>query len=599
VIAFLQPLWLLGLSAAAIPALLHLRQRQTPPTVVFPAVRYLQETKKEQSRKLKLRNLLLLILRTLVIILVILAAARPVATVNVGGVHAPTALTVVLDNSLSSGVVLGGRRLSDQLVERARAAIDRTAPSDHLWLVLADGVPRRMTRIDASKALDSVAPVPVRLDLGEAVRSASAATNKDVLPAHEILVFSDLQSSALSSGPFPTARVLFWQAPAPVQNRGIDSARAEPSVWRPSGAVIASVGGSGSAAGALQLRMKDQEFARAVAGPGERAALRVQNLPRGWFAAQVELDPDELRADDEWNIALRVGAPAAARAGNGAGRFIREGLSVLQSSGRLGNGDVVIIDDRLMNGRGVLMPPSDAAQVGAINRALQARGIAWTFGNPLTGEWQVQGDVAAATGVPVTRRYQLKGTGQVLATAGGEPWLVRDHDLVIVGSRMEQDWTGLPTSAGFVPFLDHVINDLATSGMTIVGGTPGSTVTVPPTVDRLITRHGSEPVPSDHRLAAPLDPGVYFLTGPTGDTTGALEVNHDSRESQLAQADRRSLRSTFGPETELLDDKGIDRELFRGAKRADLAGLLVLAAVLASLIELGIATAGGRTESSA
>src|SRR5205814_1909782 len=66
VIAFLQPLWLLGLSAAAIPALLHLRQRQTPPTIVFPAVRYLQETKKEHSRRLKLRNLLLLILRTLI-----------------------------------------------------------------------------------------------------------------------------------------------------------------------------------------------------------------------------------------------------------------------------------------------------------------------------------------------------------------------------------------------------------------------------------------------------------------------------------------------------------------------------------------------------
>ena len=64
-IGFLQPLWLLALSAAAIPALLHLRQRQTPPTVVFPAVRYLHQTKREHSQRLKLRNLLLLILRNL------------------------------------------------------------------------------------------------------------------------------------------------------------------------------------------------------------------------------------------------------------------------------------------------------------------------------------------------------------------------------------------------------------------------------------------------------------------------------------------------------------------------------------------------------
>jgi hypothetical protein len=599
VIAFLQPLWLLGLSAAAIPALLHLRQRQTPPTILFPAVRYIQETKKEHSRRLKLRNLLLLILRTLIVILIVLAAARPVATVNVGGVHAPTALAVVLDNSLSSGVVLGGRRLSDQLVQQARTTINRVGDSDHLWIILADGVPRRTTRIDAGRMLDSAAPSPVRLDLGQAIRTASAAIADDELPGHEVVVFSDLQASALSAGPVPASRVLFWEPPPSVDNRGVDSARAEPAVWRPAGAVIVSVGGSGNAAGAMQLRMRDQEVARAVAAPGERAALRSQVLPRGWFAAKVELDPDELRSDDEWNVALRVGAPAAARAGNGAGRFIREGLAVLQSSGRLGAGDVVVLDDRLMPGRGVLIPPTDPALVGSVNRALAARGIAWSFGDPLAGEWQIAGDVVSAAGVAVTRRYRLRGTGEVLATVGGEPWLVRDHDILIVGSRLEQGWTALPTSAGFVPFLDHLLNDLATSGMSIVEGTPGAPVDIPSNVERIITAHGSESAPTDRRYAAPLEPGVYFLTGADGDTTGALEVNHDARESHLARADRRTLRSTIGPDVELLNEQGIDRELFRGAKRADLAGLLVLVAVIASLIELAIATAGGRTESSA
>ena len=598
-IAFLQPLWLLALSAAAIPALLHLRQRQTPPTIVFPAVRYLQQTKKEHSHRLKLRNLLLLILRTLIIVLIVLAAARPVATVNVGGVHAPTALAVVVDNSLSSGVVLNGRRLSDVLVERARAVVNRTAESDHLWLMLADGVPRRMSRIDAGRVLDSVAPVPVRLDLGEAVRTASAAINDDILPGHEVVVFSDVQASALSGGTRPQARVLFWQPPGTVENRGVDSARADPAVWRPAGSVIVSVGGSGSAATAMQLRMQDQEVARAVAAPGERAALRSQVLPRGWFAARVELDPDELRSDDQWNVALRVGAPAAARPGNGAGRFVREGLSVLQSSGRVGSGDVVVIDDRVMSGRGVLLAPGDAALVGAANRTLQARGISWSFGDQVTGEWQIDGDFAPANGVAVTRRYRLRGTGQVLARVAGEPWIVRDRDVVIVASRLEPDWTGLPTSAAFVPFLDYILNNLATSGASIVAGTPGSAVVIPLNAERLLTRHGPEAAPSDRRIAAPLEPGVYFLTGADGDTTGALEVNHDARESQLAPAERRALRSTFGSDTDLLDDEGLDRELFRGAKRADLAGLIILAAAIMALVELAIATMGGRTESSA
>ncbi|MBI4501965.1 MAG: VWA domain-containing protein [Gemmatimonadetes bacterium] len=598
-IAFLQPLWLLGLAAAAIPALLHLRQRQIPPTIVFPTVRYLSETKKEQSKRLKLRNLLLLILRTLIIIMIVLAAARPVATLNVGGVHAPTAMAIVVDNSLSSGVVLEGRRLSELLVQRARTVVDRLAESDHLWLVLADGVPRRMSRIDAGRLLDSVVPLPVRLDLGSAVRAAASAIEDDILPGHEVVVFSDVQASAFSPGPPGNASILLWQPPATVDNRGIDSARAEPAVWRPTGSVIVSVGGSASGPAALQLRVHDQEVARAVAAPGERVGLRAPALAKGWYAAKVTLDPDELRTDDEWNLALRIGEPAAARAGAGAGRFVREGLEVLQGSGRLGAGDVVAIDDRLMSGRGVLVPPADPVLVGAVNRALQARGVPWTFGDQVSGEWQISGDIGPAATVPVTRRYQLKGTGQVLATAGGEPWMVRDRDLVIIASRLEQDWTALPTSAAFVPFLDHLLNDLATSGMSIVGGTPGGTVELPSTAQWVLTRHGPEAAPSDRRFAVPLEPGVYFLTGGAGDTTGALEVNHDARESHLPAADRRSLRSTLGSEVQLLDDQGLDRELFRGAKRADLGGVLILVAAVVSLVELGIATMGGRLESSA
>ena len=101
-----------------------------------------------------------------------------------------------------------------------------------------------------------------------------------------------------------------------------------------------------------------------------------------------------------------------------------------------------------MTGRGVLVPPADPVQVGAVNRALQARGVPWSFADQLTGEWQVEGDIGPASKVGVKRRYRLKGSGQVLATVGGEPWMVRDRDLVIMGSRLEQEWTALPTSAG-------------------------------------------------------------------------------------------------------------------------------------------------------
>jgi hypothetical protein len=597
VIGFLQPLALLGLAAAAIPALLHLRQRQTPPTVLFPAVRYLSETKREHSKRLKLRNLLLLILRTLIVIFVVLAAARPVATVSMGGVHAPTAVALILDNSLSSGVVLGGNRMLDQMVERARAVLDRVADSDHLWVMTADGIPQRMSAVDARRLVDSLSPLPVRLDLGEAVRAADQAIASDPLSGHEIVVFSDRQATALSQGATPGARVLVWESPAAPANRGIDSARGEPAVWRPAGAVIASVGGTGDATAALQLRVAEREIARAVAAPGERVALRAPALPRGWLSATLALDPDELRTDDEWRLALRAADPAAVRAGAGAGRFVREGLEVLRGSGRAGEGETVVLDDRLMSGRGVLFPPADAVLLGAANRALTARGISWRFGERIEGEWQIEGSAGSAAGVAVRRRHPHEGSGQVLATAGGDPWLVSDGGLVIVASRLEEEWTALPVSAGFVPFLDLLINELAATGATAVPATPGAPVQLPPAARALHTRDGPVSVPADGRLVAPLVPGVYFLTGADGDTIGGLEVNHDPRESRLASADRRALRAAIGPDTQLLDDRDLSAEMFRGTRRADLSGLLVAAALLAALAELAVATAGGRQRS--
>src|SRR5436190_1745076 len=63
-VTFLHPLALVGLAAAAIPALLHLLERRVPPEAEFPPLRYLSEAERQNARRLKLRHLLLLLLRT-------------------------------------------------------------------------------------------------------------------------------------------------------------------------------------------------------------------------------------------------------------------------------------------------------------------------------------------------------------------------------------------------------------------------------------------------------------------------------------------------------------------------------------------------------
>jgi hypothetical protein len=119
-------------------------------------------------------------------------------------------------------------------------------------------------------------------------------------------------------------------------------------------------------------------------------------------------------------------------------------------------------------------------------------------------------------------------------------------------------------------------------------------VTLPPGADAMITPAGPVRAQGDRRLTAPLDPGVYFLRSEAGDTVGALAVNHDPRESQLQPVDARILRATLGPTAQLLDERALDRELFTGARRAELSGVFLLFAMLAGVLELTVASLGTR-----
>lgn len=598
-IGFLQPLALLGLLAASIPPLLHLLARRLPPVVPFPAVRYLSETERRQSRRLKLRNLLLLLLRTLLIILIALAAARPIARVPFGGSHEPAAVSVVVDNSLSSGAVLEGNRVLDALVEQGRQVFNRAGDDDHIWLVLADGLPRRISLPEALAVLDTLTPWPVRLDLTAAVRAASQAMADDPLPTHEVVVLSDLQATAFSS---PGAagedagatRVLAWAPPTPELNRGIDSARVQPPVWSPAGEVVVSLGGSDSTPTTVRLTMAGRDVARAVGGLDDRVVLAASGSRAGWFVARVQLDPDELRADDAREVAVHVAPPGAASADVGAGVFVTEALAVLRESGRVRTGDDIRLSDRLGSGAvNVVFPPEDPALVGGLNRRLRARGISWQFGDVVDGEWQVSGVVGPAEGSQVYRRRSLDGDGAVLGRVGGDPWMVREGDVVLVGSRMEGEWASLPVSAAFVPFIDFVVNRVAASGSWTASALPGEVLAVPEGARSLLVGGASVPVPSTRRMAAPIERGVYFLEGAGGDTIGAVDVNHDPRETLLKRVVGRVASVALGGDVQVVSAQALDRELFRGARRADLAGALLVAALAVAFLEFGLSSAGG------
>src|SRR5213076_1775669 len=476
-VTFLHPLALVGLAAAAIPALLHLLERRVPPEAEFPPLRYLSEAERQSARRLKLRHLLLLLLRTALIVLIVMAAARPLVRSRGavgGGAHEPTALALILDNSPSSGAVVDGRPLIERLKRVACAAIARAATGDRLWLMLSDGVARAGSRDALLATVDSVVPGWQRLDLTEAVARASRLVDAEPLSGREVAVVSDLQRTTLGEGRADIPRGVRVLALAPpsssdaLANRGVAQARVADGAL-----AIAVAGTPGGSPAPVTVRLRpagspagrNRDVGRALAAPGSSVSVPLPSVAPGWWMGEAVLDPDELRADDRRAFVWRVALPARVRADPGAGPFVAAALVVLAQGKRIAEGSDVSLGERLQGsaGKTVLLPPADPALVGQANRALAARGERWRFGATATPGPVATASLAGLNGISVARRYRLEGgdSTAVIATVNGDPWLVREGDVVLLGSRLDTVWTALPASPAFVPIVDALVNRLA------------------------------------------------------------------------------------------------------------------------------------------
>src|SRR5512143_3396488 len=100
-LSFLNPFFLFGLAAAAIPILIHRLTKRKAMTRKFSAVRLLLESQRMVTRPQRLRHLFLLALRIAAIISLVLLMARPVVTEPGIFAQKEKAMAIILDNSLS------------------------------------------------------------------------------------------------------------------------------------------------------------------------------------------------------------------------------------------------------------------------------------------------------------------------------------------------------------------------------------------------------------------------------------------------------------------------------------------------------------------
>ena len=412
-IGFLHPWALAGLVAAAIPVLLHLLARREPPTVVFPAVRYLITTTQEHQRRLKLQNLL--------------PPRCPHAAhrrAGPGGGRsdraAPRRAGPCAQRAGAGGRQLAEQRRRGRRDEPARPApgcgratvLARATPDDALWLLTADGVPAtrrpRALRSTRSAALPVARAGSIS---GRALALAGEVLADESRPG-EIVLLRIFRRARCHR---PTSPRRSLSADRRSHHRRTSASRGletGPQPWTTDGGriTVSLVGDSGRRSPVTAQARRPSARARPSRSAAAPSAFRRARRHRGLVdASTAELDPDELRLDDRRLGVVRV-APVARVNWDSASRYVAAACEVLETNRRIARGREVTIG-RLARGSSIVQPPEDPAALGALNRALARAGCAWRYGapgdrrrQPPTAGHRRPGARAAALSAPLERR---------------------------------------------------------------------------------------------------------------------------------------------------------------------------------------------------
>lgn len=460
---FLAPAFLALAAFAGVPLLVHLLRRRVGRTVDFPAVRYLARMEQEHSRERKLRHRLLLLLRLLAALALAFAAARPIARFAGLG-HAPVAVALVIDNSMSSGAVRDGRAVIDDIRNDARSLLQSLTPDDRAWIITADGRIVGGTKDVLERTIAELQPLGGRGDLVTATLRARTLAESGAPRAPVVAVITDGQASSWQSGTIVTdsairtsprtrdvpVRMLLRPA-RPLRNAAVLHASVSPQRWTPSGVVDFSVMSADSLP--WRIALDGRTVARGTAPASRRAdqtsvtnassatntanasmaansttlSQRLSSSANGWVRGSIELNADELRGDDTRWFAVRVAPPPTVAIHSEAGPFLNAALATMVDDRRLlrgpaGASGVVTVSgaDAVVARMPVfLTAPLDPVRVGEANRTLARLGVPWRFGAIARNTVLARG-AADLEGAQVRVRYPLQhspGSGASRATS--------------------------------------------------------------------------------------------------------------------------------------------------------------------------------------
>lgn len=382
--SFLNPLFLFGLAAAAVPILIHLFTRRRPREMAFPSLEFLSEVNRSEIRRLRLRQWLLLLLRTLAVAALALAISRPALRGTAGlSRNASTTVVALVDRSGSMGAMAPDGTLLAGARRAVEGLLATLGPADELLLVPYDQGPRPasarplgdLARLRAET--QALQPTARATDHGPALELAARALAESRALNRELFWLSDFQATgfapaggspdalALPPGPWDQARVYLMPfVPSSRANVGLSDASLAPTE---SGTALSVAGIAYDARpGDLSVEVRD------LSGDGELGRGYLSIAPRGEAATLLPLTrlpelggavllPDDALALDNRrvfaagrsgtvSVLLREDGPAtplrlALEAGGPASGLAVTVVDAGALVARIGEADVVVLND--------------------------------------------------------------------------------------------------------------------------------------------------------------------------------------------------------------------------------------------------------------
>lgn len=330
---FLNAVMLAGMASVAIPVLIHLLNRSRFQVIRWGAMHLLAPALRQNSRRVKLEQLILLLLRCAIPCLLALLMARPVLTglePLLGGAPGATAFVVDMSYSMEAGAP--GATPSREAAEAARRILEGMGPGSEAAVVPTGGGgvgPTHDLRA-AMRGLEEAPRGQGPASPAEALAAAAGLVARMTQPYREVVVLSDFQrlswgdaeaaararaAEALRKGQFP-ARVVLFDVGRPVRdNVSVQSLEVSPAVAAKGQtlrlrSVVRNHGETAWPDLRVTLRVdgREKDAARVSIGPLQETQVLFTHafeLP-GSHVVEVAADADALRADNALAAAVDV-----------------------------------------------------------------------------------------------------------------------------------------------------------------------------------------------------------------------------------------------------------------------------------------------------